>query len=406
MIPRRPSPPSPLWKSASAALLALTALTLAGCLRTSSETPTAAAPIALGALVAQTGRSAFIGIPEAQTLRAYVDDINAAGGIDGRPLVLRLVDTGGAPLAAAEAARALAARPDVVAIIGPSTTAETLAVIPIVQTARIPLVSLAAGNEVVHPVRAWVFKDTPSDTHAVECIYDHLTRRGLRRIAVLTADDAFGQGGEMQLRERAAVQGVRIVSRLVFGTETPDAQEIRAFLRRVRGSDVQALVVWGTHPGPAMIARISHEEGLPQVRVFGHGISSRAFIEQAGPASEGVLFPGCPLLVCDALPWNHPLRAVETQYQRWYEARFHEAPSAFGGHAWDALNLLRDALRVTLPMRRGEPSRAKIRAFLEETRNFVGTGGRYHFSPADHNGLSRDAFVMIRIESGDWILAR
>jgi len=140
--------------------------------------------------------------------------------------------------------------------------------------------------------------------------------------------------------------------------------------------------------------------------IFSHGIASREFLDEAGPAAEGILFPGSLLLVSDTLAWNHPLRAVESQYSRWYESRFHTPASSFGGHAWDALNLFRDGLNATLPMAGGEPSRVKLRAWLEETRNFIGTGGRYHFSPADHNGLGRDAFVMIRVESGHWTLAR
>jgi branched-chain amino acid transport system substrate-binding protein len=366
-----------------------------------------AAPIKIGALTSSSGRTAFIGRPEAATLERLTAEINAAGGVDGHRLELLLRDTGGEAERAVHLAHQLVSDPDVIALIGPSTTAESLAVIPAVGAARIPEISLAAGVEIVQPVRPWVFKDTPSDTHAVGRIYDYLSRREIQRIAIICADDPFGEGGEVQLREQAPVFGMRIARSFTFHAEAPDEAALAAFmagLASAKPRSCDALVVWGTDPGPAMIVRLARRDGLRIPIVNSHGIASRQFIEQAGPAAEGVLFPASPLLVCESLDWNHPLRAVEVQYKRWYEDRFHEAPSAFGGHAWDALSLVREGLRATLPMTRGRPSRTKLRAWLEETRNFPGTGGIYHFSPSDHNGLSRDAFVMIRIEDGRWVL--
>lgn len=141
--------------------------------------------------------------------------------------------------------------------------------------------------------------------------------------------------------------------------------------------------------------------------VSSHGIASRDFIKDAGAAADNVLFPATPLLVCESLDWNSPLRAVDVQYSRWYEARYHEAASSFGGHGWDAIMLLRDALRSTGDRARDvPPSRAKIRAWLEETRNFAGTAGIFQFSPADHNGLNRDSFIMVRISHGNWVMER
>lgn len=383
-------------------LLGLVVLGVVGCSR--AEGPVGRSPIRIGALLSISGRTSFIGQPENRTLEGYVRDINAAGGIDGHPLELLTTDTQGRPELAAEAARRLASDPAVVAIIGPSTTAESLAVIPVVQAARIPELSLAAGVEIVNPVRAWVFKDTPSDVHAVGRIYDYLSRHEIERIAIVTADDPFGQGGDVQLREQAPIFGMHVVRSHTFSAATPDEARLTDFVRSVAASDAQALVVWGTNPGPSLIARIARRNGLRIPIVNSHGVASQQFIDQAGEAADGILFPASPLLVCESLDWNNPLRAVEVQYKRWYETRFHEPPSAFGGHAWDALNLIRDGLRATLPMSHGEPSRAKLRAWLEETRNFVGTAGIYHFSPADHNGLSREAFAMIRIQGGHWVL--
>ena len=380
------------------------ALSLAGCASAGRDLHPPATTVTIGALIPLSGGAGPVGQSQAETLRAAVVEINARGGIEGHPIDLRLVDTGGLPATAAEAARNLATSPEVMAVVGPSTTAETLSVIPVVQTAGLPLVSLADGGEIVRPVRAWVFKDTPSDAHAASRMYECMKQRGVKRVAVLSADNPFGRGGDVQLREQATAFGIRVVKTASFDAGAPDAEQIRAFLRDLDASAAQALVVWSTPPGPALIARLAREEAVAQPLVLSHAAATRAFIEDAAEVPNDSLLLASPLLVSDRLPWNHPLRAVEAQYERWYETHFHEPPPLCAGHAWDALNLLRDALRNTMAVNRGEPSRAKVRAWLEETRNFIGTAGRFSFSPSEHNGPGRDAFVVLRAVDGVWIL--
>ena len=74
--------------------------------------------------------------------------------------------------------------------------------------------------------------------------------------------------------------------------------------------------------------------------------------------------------------------------------------STFGGHAYDALTLVIAALRAV------GPDRAKIRDYIENTKNFVGTGGVFNFSAEDHTGLTKDAFEMITIKSGKFLPAQ
>jgi branched-chain amino acid transport system substrate-binding protein len=72
----------------------------------------------------------------------------------------------------------------------------------------------------------------------------------------------------------------------------------------------------------------------------------------------------------------------------------------FGGHAWDAVMLLKDALE------RGGDSPEAIRKELENTRNFKGIGGIFNFSPYDHAGLTKDAFVLVTIKNKNWMLVK
>ena len=86
------------------------------------------------------------------------------------------------------------------------------------------------------------------------------------------------------------------------------------------------------------------------------------------------------------------------EYKRKYESRYQEPVSTFGGHAYDAFWLIVNALKAV------GPDRAKIRDYIENTKNFVGTGGIFNFSPEDHNGLDIEAFEMLTVKNGKFTL--
>jgi branched-chain amino acid transport system substrate-binding protein len=87
------------------------------------------------------------------------------------------------------------------------------------------------------------------------------------------------------------------------------------------------------------------------------------------------------------------------EYMNDYKAKYNEPLSSFGGHAWDAMSLLADALKAV------GPDKAKIRAYLETKKKFVGQHGVFNFSADDHNGLTKDAFQMVVVKGKDWALA-
>jgi len=106
------------------------------------------------------------------------------------------------------------------------------------------------------------------------------------------------------------------------------------------------------------------------------------------------MFPASRIVVADALPAKHPQKAVVTAYKQAYEARYKEDVSTFGGHAWDALMILVQAVK------QAGLDGEKVRATIEGTKGFVGTAGVFNLAPADHNGLSLDAFEMLTVKDG------
>ncbi|MBI1922521.1 MAG: ABC transporter substrate-binding protein [Geobacter sp.] len=357
----------------------------------------AAEPIKIGALFAVTGPAAFLGEPERNTAQMVVDEINKGGGIKGRKLELVVYDTQGDSTKAVQAATRLIKEDNVVAIIGPSTTGDSMAVIPVVEKAKIPMVSCAAGMKITDPVKKWVFKTAQNDTLAVEKIYEHLKKRKVSRVAILTVSDSFGSSGREQLKAQAAKFGIQI---LVDDTYGPKDTDMTSQLTKVRGTQAEALICWGTNPGPAVIARNAKQLGLKMPLYMSHGVSSKKFIELAGDAAEGIMIPSGRVIVADLLPKSDKQKKSLMAFVKDYQNHYRKEGDHFGGHAWDAVMLLKGAIE------KGGATPDGIRNQLEKTRNFAGIGGIFNYSPADHAGLTKDAFVLVEIKKGDWVLVK
>jgi len=153
------------------------------------------APIKIGALFSVTGPPSFLGEPERNSAKMIVDEINAKGGVKGRKFELVVYDTGGDATKAVQAANRLIKEDKVVAIIGPSTTGESMAVIPVAEKEGIPLISCAAGSKITDPVKKWVFKTAQNDSLAVVKIFEHLNKKKITNVAILTVSDGFGSSG-------------------------------------------------------------------------------------------------------------------------------------------------------------------------------------------------------------------
>jgi branched-chain amino acid transport system substrate-binding protein len=353
--------------------------------------------IKIGALFSVTGPPSFLGEPERNSAKMVVDEINAKGGIKGKKIELVVYDTGGDATKAVQAANRLIKDDKVVAIIGPSTTGETMAVIPVVEKEQIPLISCAAGIKITDPVKKWVFKTAQNDTLAVSKIYEQLQKQKLTKVGLLTVSDGFGSSGREQLKAQAAKYGISIEIDDTFG---PKDTDMTAQLTKIRGSKAQAIICWGTNPGPAIVAKNAKQLGIRLPIYMSHGVSSKKFIDLAGDAAEGIRIPSGKVLVCDLLPNSEPQKKTLMSFVKDYQNNFKSEGDHFGGHAWDAVMLLKGAIE------RGGDSPATIRDQLESTKGFCGIGGTFTFSPLDHAGLSKDAFVLVEIKNKDWVLVK
>jgi branched-chain amino acid transport system substrate-binding protein len=357
----------------------------------------ASAQIKIGAVLSVTGPASFLGDPEKKTLEIYVDEINAKGGVNGQKLQLVVYDDAGNADNARTFATRLVEEDKIVAMVGGSTTGATLAMIPVFEEAKIPFISLAGAIQIIEPVRSWVFKTPHTDKMACEKIYTDLKSRNLTTIALISGTDAFGKSMHDQCVAVAPKAGIKIALEESYG---PRDSDMTPQLTNIRNNaSVQAVVNPGFGQGPAIVTRNYSQLGIKLPLYQSHGVASKQFIDLAGPAAEGVRLPAAALLIADKLPNNDPQKPVVVNYTRTYQQKTGQAVSTFGGHAYDGLMILVQAMQ-----RAKSADKAKVRDEIERTKGYIGTGGIVNMSPTDHMGLNLSAFHMLEIKGGDWTL--
>ncbi len=372
---------------------------LAAALLAAATVAQAQAPIRVGSFLAVTGPAAFLGDPEQKTLELYVERLNAAGGVLGRKLELIAYDSGGDAEKARTYAKRLIEQDKVDVIVGGSTTGETMAVVPLVEAAGLPFVSLAGAVVIVEPVKKWVFKTPHTDRMACEKIFVDMKARGTSKVALISGSGGFDKSMRAQCLGVAKTHGIDVVADETYGRGDTD---MTAQLTKIKNTPgVQAVLNAGFGQGPAIVTKNYKQLGIGAPLYQSHGVASKQFVQLAGDAAEGVRLPAAALLVAESLPDSDPQKKVVVAYKRAYEGRFKQEVSTFGGHAYDGLMLAVEAIKKA-----GSTDKAKVRDALESIRGYMGTAGVVNMSPSDHMGLDLTAFRMLEVRKGDWALVK
>jgi branched-chain amino acid transport system substrate-binding protein len=360
-------------------------------------TATAADTIKIGASLAVTGPASFLGDPEAKTLELYVDKINKDGGVNGKQLELIVYDDGGNANNARTFATRLVEDDGIVAMVGGSTTGATMAMVPVFEDAGIPFISLAGAVVIIDPVKEFVFKTPHTDRMACEKIFTDMKARGIAKIGMISGTGGFGKSMRDQCLDVVGNYGIEVVADETYG---PKDSDMTPQLTNIKSADgLQAVINPGFGQGPAIVTRNYRQLGIEVPLYQSHGVASKSFIDLAGDAAEGVRLPASALLVAEKLPDSDPQKAVVTGYKTAYEEATGQPVSTFGGHAYDGLMILVEAMK-----RAGSEDPAAIRDEIEKTSGFMGTAGVVNMSADDHLGLDLSAFRMLEIKGGDWAL--
>jgi branched-chain amino acid transport system substrate-binding protein len=365
--------------------------------------PAAHAQIKVGVTLSATGPAASLGIPERNTFQFVPTTIA------GQKIEYVVLDDASDTTKARQNAEKLINEDKVDVVIGSSTTPNSLAMIEVASKSRTPMISMAASARIVEPVddaKRWVFKTPQSDALMASAITQHMSDTGVKTVAFIGQNDAYGEGWWGEFSKFADVRKLKVAANERFNrTDT----SVTAQILKIVAANPDAVLIAAAGTPAALPQATLKERGYKGKIYQSHGVANRDFIRVGGKNVEGTLLPAGPILVADQLPDSNPSKKVALDYRKMYEGK-HGAGSlsTFGGHAYDTVLLLQaaipEALKKTKP---GTPEfRAALRDALEGVKNLNATHGVFNMSGQDHNGLDQRARVIVTIDKGDWKLVR
>lgn len=342
-------------------------------------------PIRIGAVIPTTGPLQVYGEATINGLRLAVDEINAAGGVLGRPVELVVADTATNPQVGVEAAKRLVAVEGVVGLIGALSSGVT---IPIATTVakpeRIPQISTASTSPVITTLDddGFLFRTVPSDALQGVVLAQLVAEQGFRRVAVIYVNNDYGRG----LAEAFAGAFTGEVSAMVAYEERQASY--RGELQRASRGDPEALVLIA-YPGDGIpILRQALEEGFFSKFIFTDGMKAQDVVDAIGAPLEGAF---------GTAPTGDPESPAARRFRELYEARYGELPpQPFIDSAYDAMMLMAlaiqkagstdgTAIRDALPVVGNPPGEKVIPGEFAKARAILEAGGDVDYEGAAGN---------------------
>ena len=357
--------------------------------------------IRIGALIAASGPTAFIGASQKNAFEMLVEQINARGGMAGNKIRPFLYDTEGNGTIAAQQFRRLIDSDKVHVVVGPSTTGESLAIRAVANENKVPLVSFAGAEAVVVPPTPYVFKTPPTDRIVAEHLISFMKVKGATSVGILSSADGFGQAGAAVVKEVASQLGLKVNAAEEFG---PRDTDMTPQILKIRSSGADAMLIWSVNPGPTIILKNAAAIGYNKPIYNSYGAASPQLIEQAGAAAEKSYVSSMRLLAPESLAANVPMRPVVTKLAADYKEKFKADATTFIGHPSDAMLLIEEALKKA----GGSPDREKLAEAMRSGISFPGANGMFRFTDANHNGLDRESqsMVMLQVQGGKFVTVK
>ena len=355
--------------------------------------------INLGGLLETSGFLASLGKPGLEGAKLAVDQVNKAGGINGKMINFTNINTESNNTLAVAATKRLIEQYKVVGIIGAMNSGSSYAIIATVQRARLPVIANGGSRGIVLPTerKRWMFLAPLTDVLVQSVMMKDMRKRGITKIALLNADSGFGTSGRKQLEKHAAGFGITIVIQRTYGNRDKD---MTAQLTKIRSSAAQATVLWGTGPGQAIATKNHRQLGIKTPLYLSHASNDFNYIRLSGPAANGVLLPSSKLYVVDSLPGSDPQKPVIARFIKDYKAMYGRMPATFAGNGYDAM------MMMILAIKRAGTQSDKLRDAIEATKGYVGVTAVYTYSPTDHFGAQASSVVMLTVKNAKFVLAK
>jgi len=385
-------------RRAVTAALAATLLSSTAC--AADESGTAGDEIAIGVSIELSGPAQVQGEAYQKALELEQKRINASGikvGDETYKLKLVIRDNKSDPTESLQVVKSMIDNDKVVGIVGGGSSPTTMSIVDTVEGRGVPTVSMGSSGAIVNPPdkRRFVFK-TPANTNLiVETMLAEFARQGIKKIALLSVDNAYGQAGVGAFDAAVKADKIQLVAQEKFGNTDKD---FTVQVTKLVAKQPDAIVVWSIPPGSTIAAKNIKASGFKGKVFFDAGAGAELFIKGAGAESEGMLMVHPAVLAGSQLTGNEPAREVQREFFQKYTVAYGNF-SGFASYGADALRLLVAAIEKA-----GSTDRKKIRDAMEQL-HYDGATGRYEFSPTNHGGVTRESLALLAVRDGVWVPA-
>jgi branched-chain amino acid transport system substrate-binding protein len=337
--------------------------------------------IKIGEFGSLTGDNASFGTSQNNGVQMAVEEINAAGGIDGKKIDLTLEDNQTKQGETTTITRKLISQDHVVAIIGEVASSKTLEAAPIAQAAKIPLIATAATNPKVTQTGDYVFRVCfTDDFQAVVIARFVLEKLKAKNVAFMTdVKQDYSVGLTNIAKDYLAKNGGTIVKEQSYSSGDKD---FRAQLTDLKSANPDVIIITGYYPEASLIAKQARQFGIKAILVGGDGWDGSSLIPVGGKAIEGSYFSN-HFSVEDQSP-------LVQEFVKKYKAKYNAAPDAFAALGYDATKLLADAIK-----RAGSTDPEKLKAAIQSTSGFPGVSGKITIGP-DRNAVKSAVILTIK----------
>ena len=346
-------------------------------------------PIAIGAILSITGPYAPLGEPERNAITIAVADVNASGGIGGRPLTVQILDDESKADTAQQLATQLVGQ-HVAAIIGGSISPTSEAIARVANDAKVLHVFLTPTQSVWNTkngIRRYTFEATPHNELEVTKLFTFMKGTlKTEKLAVLHDDQLYGTQGSQVSAAEAKAQNIAIVDDEPYAVAATD---VTPQLQKARASGADTILIFTAAPSAGILVRQVRQFGIKAHLIGTTGIVSDNFLTVTGKDGDGVYAD----MDLDRTFPSDAQKKLLTAYRSAYKA----GANNFASFAWDAVHLVAYALRTTK-----STDADKLSAALETMKPYVGTTGTYKMTPADHNGFNASDIRIVVDRNGVW----
>lgn len=339
--------------------------------------------IKIGVIQPLTGSVAYNGTSDVNGSRLALEERNAKGGVLGKKVELIIEDGQCNPAKSVNAAEKLIQRDKVVALSGAFCSSATLAVMPVAENYKIPLVTgVSSSAALTEKGNKWFFRATETDALLAQSFAKILFEQmKLRKVAYIGVNDDWGRGGVEEFEKQMKALGAQTVMKEYFDHGTTDFYTL---LTKLRASGADGAFVAAETQDGSILVKQKAEFGL-KIKTFGVGSWATAdFIKLTGAAAEGI-YAAVPYAATMTTPKNKAF--VEA-----YERKYNEMPGKYSAAGYNAINILMEAIE-----RAGSTDPAKIRDALTKT-DYEGPNGKFRF---DEKGQAHGFnVVLVQLQGG------